>query len=119
MAQYISNKAFNVWHLIPKFFVPKAGPALASSGTAITKLSNMMGSSSPAHDDKDATTAPEQNRARMEWDYGLSSTVQKELETPDMRIVFTKDTVGANSETLQCLRKGSIGTSGTDHDSLG
>lgn len=119
MAQYISNKTLNVWHLIPKFFVTKAGPALASSGTAITKLSNMMGSSSPAYDDKDATTAPEQNRARMEWDYSLYSTVQKELETPDMRLLSTKDTVGANSETLQCLRKGPVITSGTDHDSLG
>lgn len=62
---------------------------------------------------------PEQNRARMEWNYGLSSRVQKELETPEMRLVFAKDMVGANSGTLRCLRKGPAGTWGTDHDSLG
>lgn len=100
LAQYIPASAFSVWHLIPKFFVLKAGPALASSGAVVTKASNVI--SGGGQDDSELET----NRQRMETVYHLPRDVQIEIDALVMKKVFEENTVGANSEALQVLKKG-------------
>ncbi|KAH8688440.1 Alpha/Beta hydrolase protein [Ilyonectria robusta] len=100
LAQYIPASAFSVWHLIPKFFVLKAGPAFASSGAVVTKASNVI--SGGGQDDSEL----EKNRQRMETVYQLPRDVQIEIDALVMKKVFEENTVGANSEALQVLKKG-------------
>ncbi|KAF7562251.1 hypothetical protein G7046_g1894 [Stylonectria norvegica] len=105
MLQYIPAKAFGIWNLLPKFFVLEAGPALASSGALIGKFSNMFSPSSATGDAQDMTEL-EKNRQKREVDYGLPRDVQVELDQLAMKHMFEENTVGANSEALQCLKKG-------------
>ncbi|KAE8147666.1 hypothetical protein BDV25DRAFT_159840 [Aspergillus avenaceus] len=107
LAQYIPSKAFSVWHLIPKFLILKAGPVFASSGVAMNKASNTVASSVSI--DGGSSSELESNRRRIEERHGLSRDVQAELETLVMNFMFEENTVGANSEALQCLRKGPAG----------
>lgn len=48
----------------------------------------------------------EKDRKRLEEVYGLSRNLQIELEKTMFKRMFEENTVGANSEALQCLRKG-------------
>ncbi|KAE8381251.1 Alpha/Beta hydrolase protein [Aspergillus bertholletiae] len=106
MAQYVPVNAFSVWNLIPKFFLLKAGPAFTSSGVAITKTSNVISSGSIFSSDGGNDTELERNRRQIEAEYGLSRDVQAELDSLMLQFMFEESTVGANSEALQCLRKG-------------
>ncbi|KAE8415052.1 hypothetical protein BDV36DRAFT_263764 [Aspergillus pseudocaelatus] len=106
MAQYVPVKAFSVWNLIPKFFLLKAGPAFTSSGVAITKTSNVISSGSGFSSAGENDTELERNRRQIENEYGLSRDVQAELDSLMFQFMFEESTVGANSEALQCLRKG-------------
>jgi hypothetical protein len=108
MAQYVPSKAFGVWHLIPKFLLLKASPAFASSGIVVTKASNVI-SSGIGGDGENNSMEIGKNRRCIEKDYGLSWDVQAELDGLVMKFMFEENTVGANSEALQCLRKGSDG----------
>lgn len=103
LAQLVPVKAFNVWHQIPRFFLLKAGPALASSGAVVTKL---HGSVSRNGHDGAASSQVDRTRRRIEHDYGLARDVQVELESLIFRFLFEESTVGANAEAMQCLRKG-------------
>lgn len=107
MAQYVPVKAFSVWNLIPKFFLLKAGPAFTSSGVAIAKTSNVISSGSGFSSAGENDTELERNRRQIENEYGLSRDVQAELDSLMFQFMFEESTVGANSEALQCLRKGS------------
>ncbi|KAB8263268.1 hypothetical protein BDV32DRAFT_4143 [Aspergillus pseudonomiae] len=107
MAQYVPVKAFSIWNLIPKFLLLKAGPAFTSSGVAITKTSDVISSGSGFSSGEDYTTELERNRRQIENEYGLSRDVQAELDSLTFQFMFEESTVGANSEALQCLRKGS------------
>ncbi|KPM42940.1 hypothetical protein AK830_g3636 [Neonectria ditissima] len=100
MLQYIPVSAFSVWNLIPKFFVSTAGPVLASSGAAVTKFSNALSSGSQD------TSELEQNRQTVTLRYGLSREEQMAIEALVFKEMFEENTAGANSEALQCLRKG-------------
>ncbi|KAJ1709607.1 Alpha/Beta hydrolase protein [Aspergillus flavus] len=107
MAQYVPVKAFNVWNLIPKFLLLKAGPAFTSSEAAITKTSNVISSGSGFSSGGENYTELERNRRQIENEYGLSRDVQAEIDSLIFQFMFEESTVGANSEALQCLRKGS------------
>ncbi|GMG25285.1 unnamed protein product [Aspergillus oryzae] len=107
MAQYVPVKAFNVWNLIPKFLLLKAGPAFTSSEAAITKTSNVISSGSGFSSGGENYTELERNRRQIEYEYGLSRDVQAEIDSLIFQFMFEESTVGANSEALQCLRKGS------------
>jgi hypothetical protein len=48
----------------------------------------------------------EANYARVERGYGVPAKDQKELSRLAVNYMFSENTVGANSEALQCLRKG-------------
>jgi hypothetical protein len=103
MAQYIPTKAFAMWHLIPRFFVTQATPALASSGALVRRVSPRSSSTSEAAKDRSFLDA---NWRRVERDYGVPHAEQAELARHVLRFMYKEDTVGANSEALQCLRKG-------------
>ncbi|RHZ62993.1 hypothetical protein CDV55_102910 [Aspergillus turcosus] len=104
LAQYVPTKAFTIWHLIPRFFVTQATPALAASGALVSRVSSRnSSSSSEAAKDHSFLDA---NWRRVERDYGVPHAEQAELARLAVRFMFKEDTVGANSEALQCLRKG-------------
>lgn len=109
MAQYIPQGAFGVWNKIPRFFILGAGPALASSGAVVSKFSDMFSFSGSGEQN---VSEQEKNRSRIQDVYGLPRGVQSELDSLVMKSMFNESTVGANSEALQCLRKGGEGTWG-------
>lgn len=113
LAQLAPVKIFNVWHQIPRFFLLKAGPALASSGAVVTKI---QGSVSRHGQGRTSSSQVDKTRRRIERDYGLARDMQVELETLIFRFLFEESTVGANAEALQCLRKGPPGTWGVCDD---
>lgn len=102
LAQYIPNKAFSLWNRIPRFFLLQAGPAFASSGAVVKKVSNAM---SPSGSTAQDITEQEKTWRYVEEVYGLSREVQAELDTLMFQRMFQESTVGSNSEALQCLRK--------------
>ncbi|KAE8392932.1 Alpha/Beta hydrolase protein [Aspergillus alliaceus] len=105
MAQYVPTTAFGLWHLIPKFLLLKFGPVITSSGVAIGKISN--GISSGVSSSSIAENAEsERNRRQIEAEYGISRDVQVEIYDLMLKRMFGENTVGANSEALQGLRKG-------------
>lgn len=114
MAQYIPNKAFGIWNMIPKFFLVDAGPVFASSGTVITKFSNML--HSLTSDGAVVESEQEKNVKRMDEVYGIPRDLQPEIEKVMFHNMFEESTVGANSEALQCLRKGDDWTWGSCDD---
>ncbi|KKK24834.1 hypothetical protein P175DRAFT_0469158 [Aspergillus ochraceoroseus IBT 24754] len=105
MAQYIPTAAFSLWNRVPKFFLLKAGPVFASSGVVASTVSTAV-SSSTGHGDGQENSELEKNRQRIERDYGISRDVQAELDNLVFKSMFAENTIGANSEALQCLRKG-------------
>ncbi|KAL4982873.1 alpha/beta-hydrolase [Aspergillus falconensis] len=119
MAQYLPSRAFALWHHIPRFFVTQARPALASSGAAVRQISMSSGSGSLSQTEGDRSFLDAAWR-RVERDYGMPHGEQAELSRLAARFMFAEDTVGANSEALQCLRKGNGGDWGecTDYASF-
>lgn len=107
--QYIPTKAFSVWHHIPRFFVTQASPVLASSGT-------LMRSLSPKTSEEEDRTFLDANWRRLERDYGVPRKDAAELSSLVGRYMFMENTVGANNEALQCLRKGDGGNWGVCSD---
>jgi hypothetical protein len=109
LAQYIPQPAFKLWHHIPRFFVMQAMPVLAYSGAAMRKISapstGLISSSSQSQEEADRTFL-EANYARVEREYGIPAKDQEELSRLAVNYMFSENTVGANSEALQCLRKG-------------
>ncbi|KAJ5657984.1 uncharacterized protein N7484_001633 [Penicillium longicatenatum] len=103
MAQYVPTKAFAVWNLIPRFIVTQASPVLASSGTVFRRMSLRSESTNETEEDLSFLN---DNRRRVERDYGVPRSEQEELTGLALRYMYAENTVGANSEALQCLRKG-------------
>ncbi|CAG7961856.1 unnamed protein product [Penicillium olsonii] len=96
-AQFLPTPAFKLWNHIPRLFLAQDGSATATSGQMVTKFSAML--SSGGNEEKD------QNRRYIEEHYGLSVDQQNEIDSSMMQSMFKENTVGANSEALQCLRK--------------
>ncbi|KAJ5374204.1 hypothetical protein N7517_006210 [Penicillium concentricum] len=97
IAQYIPTPAFKLWHHIPRLFLVKDGSATATSGTMIANLTASFPSSSGDEQAK--------NRLYISQNYGLDIDQQKEIDSSMMQCMFAENTVGSNSEALQCLRK--------------
>lgn len=100
IAQYIPTKAFAAWHHIPRFFVLRASPVLALSGSLVRHMSPLSGRSAA-----EELSFVEANWRRVERDYGIPYEEQVALARLTLRFMYAEDTVGANSEALQCLRK--------------
>ncbi|KAL2839490.1 Alpha/Beta hydrolase protein [Aspergillus pseudoustus] len=119
LAQYIPAPAFKLWHHIPRFFITQATPVLASSGAAVRKISAPSGTifngRSQSQEEEDRTFL-EANYRRVEREYGIPVTDQAELARLAVNYMFAENTVGANSEALQCLRKGDGGDWGVAGD---
>ncbi|KAJ5106256.1 hypothetical protein N7456_002931 [Penicillium angulare] len=109
MLQYIPEKAFSLWHHIPRFFVKKASPVLASSGTLLRSIA-------PSTSEEEDRTFLDANWRRLERDYGVPRKEAAELTNLVAQYMFTENTVGANSEALQCVRKGDGGNWGVCSD---
>lgn len=97
MAQYIPTPAFKLWHHIPRLFLANDGSATATSGQMIANLTASFPSKSGDDQAK--------NRLYIAQNYGLSLEQQKEIDALMMQSMFKENTVGSNSEALQCLRK--------------
>ncbi|KAJ6004376.1 hypothetical protein N7522_006021 [Penicillium canescens] len=102
MLQYIPTKAFGIWHRIPRFFLLQAAPAFASSGAVVKKVTNAISSNDTSSQDN---SHQEKQRRHIEEVYGVSRDMQAELDSLMHKYMFEENTVGANSEALQCLRK--------------
>lgn len=106
MVQNLPTIVFGIWHHIPKF--------ASAGGTLFKRISKLLPSSSGVNA---AETPPlERNRQRIESDYGLPLELQKELHALTPRSMFSEKMVGADSEALQCLRKGPAGLWGECED---
>jgi hypothetical protein len=103
MAQYVPTKAFAFWNKIPRFFVTQASPVLSASGALVRHMSP-SGSSDP-HEMAEDLSFLNDNWRRVECDYGVPLLEQKELAQLAIRYMHTENTVGANSEAMQVLRK--------------
>ncbi|CAI7622388.1 unnamed protein product [Penicillium glandicola] len=97
MAQYIPAPAFKLWNQIPRLFLAKDGSAIATSGEIIANISASFSSKSGDNQAK--------NRRHITQNYGLDLDQQKEINSSMMQFMFKENTVGYNSEALQCLRK--------------
>ncbi|KAJ2890592.1 hypothetical protein MKZ38_001647 [Zalerion maritima] len=108
-AQYLPTTVFSIWNRIPQFYLFKAGPAFASSGAVVSKVALSLPSigSTGAAARNQETSEQDRNRNTLADKYGLSREMQINLETEIPKLMFSENTVGANSEALQCLRKGS------------
>ena len=104
MAQQLPSRAFTLWHHIPRFII-QASPVLASSGAAVRQISMISGSGSLNQTEVDRSFL-DANWRRFEQDYGVPHGQQAELARLAALFMFSENTVGANSEALQCLRKG-------------
>ncbi|PTB64945.1 hypothetical protein BBK36DRAFT_1170610 [Trichoderma citrinoviride] len=103
--QYIPTPAFNVWHRIPRFFAVDAAPVITTSGTLLNKATSLF-STSMGINNAQELTALERNRQKLADEYDFPRDLQMELSTILTKKIFDENTVGANSEALQCLRKG-------------
>jgi hypothetical protein len=97
MAQYIPTPAFKLWHHIPRLFLVQDGSPIAKSGAVVTSFSANFPSKS--NDDQ------AKNHRYIAENYALDLDQQKEIDSAVMQSMFQEDTVGSNSEALQCLRK--------------
>ncbi|KAF9247422.1 hypothetical protein LCP9604111_6121 [Penicillium roqueforti] len=97
IAQYIPAPVFKLWHHIPRLFLANDASATATSGEMIAKFSASFPSKSGDDQAK--------NSLYIAQNYGLDIDQQKEIDSLMMQGMFKEDTVGANSEALQCLRK--------------
>lgn len=103
MAQHVPTKAFAFWNKIPRFVVTQASPVLSASGALIRHIS--PSGSGDSHETAGDHSFLDDNWRRVERDYGIPVTEQKELAQLAIRFMHTEDTVGANSEAMQTLRK--------------
>lgn len=86
----------------------------ASSGAVMRQMSKSSGiGTSQADEDR---TFLDANFRRIERDYGVPKKESEELSRLAIQYMFTESTVGANSEALQCLRKGEGGEWGVCGD---
>jgi hypothetical protein len=113
MLQYIPTKAFGLWHRIPRFFLLQAAPAFASSGAVVKKVTNAISSNDTSSQDN---SHQEKQRRHIEEVYGVSRAMQAELDNLMFKYMFEENTVGANSEALQCLKKEPYNTWGRCED---
>ncbi|KAL7807899.1 alpha/beta-hydrolase [Trichoderma aethiopicum] len=104
MLQYIPTPAFSIWHRIPRFFVVDAAPVLTTSGTVLNKATSLFSAS--VGTDVQELTVLEKNRQKLADEYDFPRDLQMELSKILTKKIFDENTVGANSEALQCLRKG-------------
>ncbi|KAL3471116.1 Alpha/Beta hydrolase protein [Aspergillus californicus] len=121
IAQYIPTSAFALWNKLPRFFVTQATPVLASSGAVLRWISlpaSGLGTGSTTTNDSDPRTHSflETQYRLMERDYGVPHEEHAELVRLAVNYMFTENTVGANDEALQCLRKSEGGDWGVCGD---
>ncbi|KAJ5488759.1 hypothetical protein N7539_003649 [Penicillium diatomitis] len=102
-ASYIPSKAFSFWNEIPRFFVTQASPVVSASGAFVRYWS--PSASSNSEDTASDVAFLVTNWRKVERDYGVPLSEQKELAQLVGRFLHTENTVGANSEAMQCLRK--------------
>lgn len=98
--------AFGIWNKIPQFFAVDAAPAFAASGSVFTQMSNMMPTFLKGESKESIL---KQSSMRREAKYGIPFELQVAMQSQCLEMVFKEDTKGANSEALQCLRKGPPG----------
>jgi hypothetical protein len=97
LAQHIPTGAFSIWNQIPRFFM--TNPVIASSGAVMSSVKDAFSTGSDSNDET------ERKRLHIEREYGMPRDLQVELEKQAAHRLFKEDTVGANVEVLQCLRK--------------
>lgn len=97
VAQYLPSPAFKLWHHIPRLFLAQDGSATAISGEMVAKFSAMLSPSSGKENNN--------NRLYIEEHYGLTVDQQNGIDSAMMQSMLKENTVGANSEAMQCLRK--------------
>ncbi|GES62413.1 hypothetical protein ATEIFO6365_0005039000 [Aspergillus terreus] len=103
IAQHVPTKAFAVWNKIPRFIATQASPVLSASGALVRHIS--PSGSGDSQDTAEGLPFVNEDWRRVERDYGVPVAEQKELAQLAIRFMHTENTVGANSEAMQTLRK--------------
>lgn len=114
IAQHVPTMAFAFWNKIPRFFVTQASPVLSASGAIVRHMS--PSGSGDSHEMGEDLSFLNDNWRRVERDYGIPLLEQKELAQLAIRFMHTENTVGANSEAMQVLRKDGGGSWGICSD---
>lgn len=103
MAQHIPTMAFALWNKIPRFVATQASPVLSASGALFRHIS--PSGSGDSNDPPEDLSFLHENWRRVERVYGTPFLEQKELAQLAIRFMHAENTVGANSEAMQALRK--------------
>lgn len=93
MAQYLPNKAFALWHHIPRILVTQASPVFASSGALVRQMS--LSSGIGTNREEEDRTFLDANWRRVERDYGVPREESAQLSQLSVRFMFAEKTVGA------------------------
>lgn len=105
--------SINQWSKLASFFVLQASGTIEASSGVLSRLTTALtpGNSEPSEQEK--------NFKIIDRDYGLSFDTQMELKNLTGKRMFSEETVGANSEALNCLKKGPEGSWGEADDLTG
>ncbi|QPG97209.1 hypothetical protein C2857_005959 [Epichloe festucae Fl1] len=106
----VPGAAFGSWNNLVKSIATKIGPAIGSSIGTIGKWLPKSTSAS------DAEFETSKNRLHWQSGYGLSTEFLDTAPDALLGAMFAENTVGANSEAMQCLKKQGDGTWGECED---
>lgn len=106
LVKYIPTPAFSLWNKIPEFAIFGVQPALAASGSAFSRMANLLPGSLRS---QPSEKPMQENTKRLVEDYGYTKSSYNALMSEIGKQVFAESTVGANGEAKQCARKGSPG----------
>ena len=116
VAQLVPKPAFSIWNRIPPFMIFKAQPVLSWSRGLLRSGPEVFSSNSSNSSGRQKDSEKSKTMKRIEEEYGVSRTLQTELNTLVIEKVFEENTVGVNDEALLCLKKGGNGTWGICDD---
>lgn len=102
--------SFTAWNKLANFFVTKASVVTGASSGLLINLTRAIapGTNEPSKSEKNMKT--------IEAKYGCSVEFQDQLGEAMAQAMFGEETVGANREALNCLKKGPEGLWGEAED---
>lgn len=107
--------SFGYWNRLASFFSLRASGTIEASSGIFSRLTRALGLSGRAKGEREQSEW-DRNATVIERDYGLDFTTQAELDKLTIKGMFSEETVGANNEAINCLKKGPKGSWGEAED---
>lgn len=101
-ASLLPNPVLNYWDDVSRFIVKRANPTLAGSSGALSALAGFIRGN--AGDGTTRKKADDEEEGECQEAYGMSLSVQKELEKLTRKYIFEENTKGVNDEARLCLK---------------